>query len=82
MIFHIFVSLNEFERNLIVERTNAGLAAARARGKFGGGPKKLDADTRKQAVDLYNKKESTVKRICEMVKISKPTLYKYVQEKV
>jgi len=44
LVFHIFGSIGEFERNLIIERTNAGLAAARARGKFGGRKKVLDAD--------------------------------------
>jgi DNA invertase Pin-like site-specific DNA recombinase len=44
LVFHIFGSIAEFERNLIIERTNAGLAAARARGKFGGRRRALDAD--------------------------------------
>ncbi len=81
MIFHIFCVLAEFERNLIVERTHAGLAAARARGRLGGRPKQLDKDKRKLAVDLYHKKETPIKKICEMLNISKPTLYKYVRER-
>lgn len=44
LVFHIFGSIAEFERNLIIERTNAGLAAARARGKLGGRRRALDAD--------------------------------------
>jgi hypothetical protein len=64
----------EFERNLIAERTQAGLSAARARGKIGGRPKTLNEDKRKVAIELYNKKELSVKKICEMMSIRKPTL--------
>ena len=80
LIFHIFAALAEFERNLIQERTQAGLAAARARGRLGGRPKSLDEKERKVVVDLYHKKEMMVKEICELMRISKPTLYKYVKE--
>jgi DNA invertase Pin-like site-specific DNA recombinase len=80
LVFHIFGALAEFERNLIRERTLAGLAAARARGRLGGRPKSLDENKRKVVVDLYNKKELMVKEICEMMSISKPTLYTYVRE--
>lgn len=79
LVFHIFASLAEFERNLIRERTQAGLAAARARGRLGGRPKSLDLKEQKVAVDLYNKKEMMVKEICTMMGISKPTLYKYIK---
>ncbi len=79
LIFHIFGALAEFERNLIRERTQAGLEAARARGRKGGRPKSLDADKRALAVQLYEKKKHTVKQICQMMDISKPTLYKYIE---
>jgi len=79
LVFHLFAALAEFERNLIKERTLAGLSAARSRGKKGGRPKSLQADKIKIAIDLYNKKEIPVNQICEMLKISKPTLYKYVR---
>ena len=78
LVFHIFGALAEFERNLIRERTQAGLQAARARGRKGGRPKALDADKRALAVQLYAEKKHTVKQICQMMGISKPTLYKYV----
>lgn len=78
LIFHIFGALAEFERNLIRERTHAGLKAARARGKMGGRPKKLNAEKAKLAQDLYNEKSRTIKQICELVGVSKPTLYKYL----
>lgn len=78
LIFHIFGALAEFERNLIRERTHAGLKAARARGKMGGRPKKLNAEKAKLAKDLYNEKKRTIKQICELIGVSKPTLYKYI----
>lgn len=80
LVFHIFGALAEFERNLIRERTMAGLAAARARGKVGGRKKALSLEKRKVAVDLYNKKDMEVQQICSLMGISKPTLYKYVRE--
>ena len=80
LVFHIFGALAEFERNLIRERTMAGLAAARARGRLGGRPKTLSAEDRQVAVDLYHEKKMTVKKICEIMGISKPTLYSYVRE--
>ncbi|MEM7117916.1 MAG: recombinase family protein [Chloroflexota bacterium] len=80
LIFHIFGALAEFERNLIRERTQAGLQAARTRGRTGGRPKSLTADKRALAVKLYDEREHTVAKICQMMGISKPTLYKYVDE--
>ncbi len=76
LIFHVFGALAEFERNLIRERTQA---AARARGRSGGRPKSLDAAKRAIAVNLYDEKKHSVKEICEVMGVSKPTLYKYIQ---
>ena len=78
LFVHIFGALSEFEHNLIKERTKAGLEAARARGREGGRPLKLNENKRKLAVDLYNGRKHSIKQICETVGISKPTLYKYV----
>jgi len=80
LIFHLFGALAEFERNLIQERTKAGLAAARSRGRLGGRPAKLDEAKRALAVKLYKEKTSTIKEICHVMEISKPTLYKYLRE--
>ena len=80
MTFHIFGALAEFERQLIQERTQAGLRVARARGRFGGRPKALQADKRQLAVQLYQEKKVAVKQICELMGISKPTLYAYVRQ--
>jgi len=79
LIFHIFGALAEFERNLIRERTQAGLQAARARGRKGGRPKALNTDKQALAVQLYDEKTHTVEQICQMMGISKPTLYKYIE---
>lgn len=78
LLFHMFGALAEFERNLLRERTQAGLASARARGRTGGAPIALDKNKRKLVVQLYLEKKLTVKEICDTFKISKPTLYKYV----
>jgi len=80
LFFHIFGAIAEFERNLIVERTQAGLAAARARGRKGGRPKSLSKAKRELAVKLYHEKEKTVNEVCDVMGISKPTLYKYIEE--
>jgi DNA invertase Pin-like site-specific DNA recombinase len=78
LIFHIFGALAEFERNLIRERTLAGLRAARARGRHAGRPKALDARKTELAYRLYDEKKYALKEICQMLGISKPTLYAYL----
>jgi DNA invertase Pin-like site-specific DNA recombinase len=80
LVFHLFGALAEFERNLIRERTQAGLTAARARGRTGGRPKALDPKKRELAVKLYNDHQYSIGEICQMMGISKPTLYNYVAE--
>jgi len=79
LTFHLFAALAEFERQLIQERTQAGLSAARARGRLGGRPKALTTGKQQRAVQLYQEKQLTVKEICVMMGISKPTLYAYVR---
>lgn len=80
LVFHIFGALAEFERALIRERTRAGLAAARARGRKGGRRKGLEPAQRRHAVELYRSREHTVKEICALMGISRSTLYAYVEE--
>lgn len=80
LVFHLFGALAEFERNLVRERTQAGLAAARARGRQGGRRKQLNADKRRHAVELYRSRQHTIKEICHLMGISKPTLYAYIDE--
>ncbi|RJF90235.1 recombinase family protein [Sphingomonas cavernae] len=79
LTFHLFGALAEFERNLIRERTQAGLAAARSRGKNGSRPPALDKDKRDLAVRLYHENTMPIAKICSMLGISKPTLYAYVR---
>ena len=69
----------EFERNLILERTKAGLAAARARGRLGGRRQALSPEKQRMVYELYQSKQHPIKNICDMFGISKPTLYKYVK---
>ncbi len=77
LVFHLFGSLAEFERDLVRERTNAGLAAARARGRLGGRPKKL-ADPKQLALAqrLYDGKQTDIATICKTLGISRSTLYR------
>jgi len=78
LIFHIFGALAEFERNLIRERTLAGLRAARVRGRLGDWPRKLDAKKTELAYQLYDEKKYAIKEICQMLDVSKPMLYAYL----
>lgn len=82
LIFHIFSALAEFERDIIRERTRAGLQAARARGRLGGRPYLLNAKNIKRLQELYNTRTITVKEICRMFHISRPSVYNYVKVKV
>lgn len=79
LIFHIFGALAEFERQLIRERTQAGLASARAKGRKGGRPKSLDAKKVSLLYRLYDEKEHSIQEICNLVGISKSTLYAYLR---
>ncbi len=82
LIFHMFGALAEFERDLIRERTNAGLAAMRARGRRGGRPRAAALNDPKKvemAQRLYNDKKNTIADICGTLRISRATLYRYIQ---
>jgi DNA invertase Pin-like site-specific DNA recombinase len=78
LIIHIFGALAEFERNLIRERTQAGLSAARARGRRGGRPKALTGKQLAIAQSLYDDPKNSIAEICRMFKISKVTLYRSI----
>ena len=79
LIFHVFGALAEFERDLIRERTQAGLAAARARGRKGGRPRKLGTPGKlAMARSLYNDKNNSIEDICKTLGISRATLYRYL----
>jgi len=79
LVFHLFASLAEFERDLIRERTLAGLAAARARGRKGGRPRVLEANQVALARAMYQDKRNSVKDICATLQVGKTTLYRYLK---
>ena len=81
LIFHIFGALAEFERDLIRERTNAGLKAARARGKLGGRPPLLTGKQIDRLVELYDERRSSVNEICKIFSISRPSFYNYLNKR-
>src|ERR671922_1316101 len=79
LVFHIFGALAEFERDIIRERTNAGLLAARARGRKGGRPKALTPKKVQMVHDLYRNKDNSIDEICKTLNISRTTLYRYIK---
>src|SRR2546421_2042302 len=84
LVFHIFGALAEFERDIIKDRTNAGLRAARARGRLGGRPKANILDNPKKvalAQSLYENRENTIDEICKTLNVSRATLYRYIKTK-
>ena len=82
-VFHLFASLAEFEREMITERTMAGLAAARARGRKGGRPPGRSESAKvngRIAKQLYAKRDIPVSNICKQLGISRTTFYNYLKE--
>ena len=81
LVFHIFGALAEFERNLIRERTQAGLQAARARGRKGGRRSKLDAKRVDLLYQLYDERKHSIQELCAIMGIAKSTLYDYLDRR-
>ncbi len=79
LVFHIFGALAEFEREIIRERTQAGLASARSRGKVGGRPKALSARQVQMLRNMAADKSLTVSDICHTLGIGRTTFYRYVK---
>ena len=78
LFFSIMGALAEFERDLIRERTHAGLAAARARGRVGGRPSVMNAKKIDKARKLYDSRQHTVAEIAEMLDVSPATIYRHL----
>lgn len=79
LTFHIFCSIAEFERELLIERTNAGVQAARARGRVGGRKAKLNHKQVARLQELYNDRELSITDLCNMFGISRAALYRYLK---
>ncbi len=76
LVFHLFGALAQFEREIIRDRTVAGLTAARARGRVGGRPSKLSAEQRRQARKMYDERELTVEQIGKVLGVSRTSIYR------
>jgi DNA invertase Pin-like site-specific DNA recombinase len=79
LVFNIFASLSQFEREIIRERTKAGLASARARGRKGGRKPALDEEKKRQAQTLRNDTSQSVTAICKTLGISRATFYRFTE---
>ncbi|MGS0908542.1 recombinase family protein (plasmid) [Staphylococcus epidermidis] len=77
LLFHLFAAFAEFERNLILERSSAGRIAARARGRYGGRPEKLNKKDLNLLKTLYDN-GTPIKTIAEQWKVSRTTIYRYL----
>jgi len=75
-VFHVFAALAEFERNIIRERTLAGMKAARARGKLGGRPPKLSEGEMAMAKSLIKANDVPISEIARQLGVSRTTLYR------
>lgn len=78
LVFGIFAALAEFERELISERTKAGLTSARARGRVGGAPYKMTTAKLRLAMAAMGKPETTVTDLCQELGVTRQTLYRHV----
>src|SRR3982751_2527370 len=79
LVFHIFGALAEFEREIIRERTQAGLQSARARGRMGGRRTALTPKQLQIAKELYESKTTSVADICQTLGVSRATFYRYIE---
>jgi DNA invertase Pin-like site-specific DNA recombinase len=78
LVFHVFAALAEFERDLIRERTTAGLAAARARGRRGGRPSVMTAHKAQVAQEMYHSGQYTVATIAKTLGVSRASIYRHL----
>jgi DNA invertase Pin-like site-specific DNA recombinase len=78
LVFHVFAALAEFERDLVRERTSAGLAAARARGRRGGRPSVMNADKLRVAREMFASGQYTVAAIAKTLGVSRASVYRHL----
>jgi len=78
LVVHLFAALAEFERDLIKERTMAGLAAARARGRKGGRPSTMTPTKLKTAREMYDSQQQTVAAIADTIGVSRASIYRHL----
>jgi DNA invertase Pin-like site-specific DNA recombinase len=81
LVFHLFGALAQFEREIIRDRTVAGLTAARARGRVGGRPSKLSVEQRRQARKMYDERELTVEQIGRVLGVSRTSIYRALADR-
>ena len=79
--FSIFAAVAEFERDIIRERTRAGLKAARARGRKGGRPRVISDHQLKAIFSVYDQNQTSISELCSMFKINKQTFYGYLRNR-
>lgn len=80
LVFHLFGALAQFEREIIRDRTMAGLTAARARGRVGGRPSKLSPEQRRQARKMYDERELTIEQIGNVLGVSRTSIYRALNQ--
>lgn len=78
--FHVTGAFAELEHNLIKERTNAGLTAARVRGRTGGRKPSLNVKQIQMLLRVYYDRSASINEICEQFKISRKTFYRYIEK--
>jgi len=81
MLFYVIRAMGDYERNMIRERTKAGLQAARARGRHGGRKEKLTSKQVQTLLEMYGTENYSVAEICRKFGISRPTVYRYLRQK-
>ena len=81
LTYNIFASIAQFEHDLLVERTTAGMAAAMARGRHGGRPPKLSDENKEEICRLYRSNVMTMEQLAKIFDVSKTSLYKVLREK-
>jgi DNA invertase Pin-like site-specific DNA recombinase len=80
LVFHIFAALAEFERDILRERTMAGLESARARGRNGGRPSIMDSKKVSLAKTMLSDKNNSADDICKILGVSRSTLYRAIKD--